>query len=374
VPEPLRRHPVELNWYPKLQALASQHGQPRLQPAELHEAKFTRAHLALLDFDAIYFELQRYKNERAWYNLAIPLDALRPLLQDGDWYHLLIPAEEMAFRSFEQVRAWQEIAVALLTRYCDRYYKSCKAAFEEDHLGYVDLEPDDGNFVSEYHILVEQSQEDIIAKLEEIKGLIQGRKLRDIEYGNFRAIMFGRHLYQPLLYVDDQLIEVRPMHLNEGERDFVLDLRDHYEQHRPFFQGRELYLLRNMSRGRGIGFFEAGNFYPDFIVWLVTPGGQRIAFVDPKGIRNLEGLDDPKIRFHEAVKGLEARLGDPSIRLSSFILAVTPYQQVSWWAPGLGKEQFEAHNVLFQVDDRGTYIGKLLEKMVADQPAPSGHA
>jgi multidrug transporter EmrE-like cation transporter len=36
-----------------------------------------------------------------------------------------------------------------------------------------------------------------------------------------------------------------------------------------FFVQKELYLLRNLSKGRGVGFFEAGNFHPDFIFWLI---------------------------------------------------------------------------------------------------------
>ena len=35
------------------------------------------------------------------------------------------------------------------------------------------------------------------------------------------------------------------------------------------FDDRQVYLLSNLSKGRGIGFFEAGNFYPDFILWQV---------------------------------------------------------------------------------------------------------
>jgi hypothetical protein len=34
-----------------------------------------------------------------------------------------------------------------------------------------------------------------------------------------------------------------------------------------------------------VGFFEAGNFHPDFIVWLIDKGHEYISFVDPKGIR-----------------------------------------------------------------------------------------
>ncbi len=83
------------------------------------------------------------------------------------------------------------------------------------------------------------------------------------------------------------------MSLNDGERDFVLDLRKFYEGNKDFFEKRELYLLRNMSRGRGIGLFEAGDFHPDFIVWVFDGKKQYVNFVDPKGIRNLEGPDDP---------------------------------------------------------------------------------
>ncbi|MCU0507880.1 MAG: restriction endonuclease subunit R, partial [Anaerolineae bacterium] len=161
-----------------------------------------------------------------------------------------------------------------------------------------------------------------------------------------------------------------PLPRPRDERDFVLDLRAYYEHHAPFFAARELYLLRNMSRGRGIGFFEAGNFYPDFILWLVSDGAQRIAFVDPKGIRNLEGLNDPKIRFHQTIKELEARLADPTVRLSSFIIAVTPHQQGGFWGAGFTKAELEANNVLFQHDDNSTYIETMLNKLVAGDACP----
>jgi hypothetical protein len=109
-------HPVVLDWYPKLQALASAPGQPPTQVAEKNCASFTQAHLAFLDFDAIYFELQRFKNERAWHNLALSRRSLMNLLGQTAWYKLYIPKEEMEFRSFQQVLRWQEIAVSLLNK------------------------------------------------------------------------------------------------------------------------------------------------------------------------------------------------------------------------------------------------------------------
>ncbi len=80
----------------------------------------------------------------------------------------------------------------------------CKAADEQGHLEYAELAPGDGNFISEYRILVERSWK-TSSQLEKSGSDRQGT-LRDVEYGKLRAIMFGR-LYQPLLYVDSDLIE-----------------------------------------------------------------------------------------------------------------------------------------------------------------------
>lgn len=42
----------------------------------------------------------------------------------------------------------------------------------------------------------------------------------------------------------------------------------HYETP-AFFADKELYILRNLRKGHGVGFFEARNFHPDFILWLI---------------------------------------------------------------------------------------------------------
>lgn len=320
-------------------------------------------HLAFMDFDCIYFELQEYKNERSWHNLSLPREAVPALLGRDDWYDLLIPEEEMQATSFKQVARWQEIAVALLKKYIDRYYKFRKQEYESQYLEYRELSEDDPDFITEYRLLVERSRDDIIKKLEEIKGLLQAGQLRTVEFQKLQVIAFDRHPYQPLIYAGSDAVEVKPVVLeNEGERDFVLDLQEFCEQHRDFLQGKELYLLRNMSRGRGVGFFEAGNFYPDFIVWLLADGHQHVSFVDPKGLRNLEGAADPKIAFHQTIKDLEQRLKDSEVSLNSFIVSKTRSPDIKWWGGGMSKEDLEARNVLFQTEDRGTYIRRLLER------------
>jgi len=361
---------IALDWYPKIQSRIAPGLTATADIAPRNQANFTAEHLAFFDWREVDRQLEEFKNERAWFNLNLPTDACRALLQDPGWYTLYIPPQEMEIGRFDRVYRWQEIAVALLKKYCDAFFKTKKAAWEAPRLRYEILDENDENFVPEYRFLIDESAKEIIIKLSEVKEAVASRQLKQIEWGTFRSICFGPHLYQPLIYLNSTAVDVRPVVLNEGERDFVLDLKKFYERDPPFFEGKELYLLRNLSRGRGIGFFEAGNFYPDFILWLLAADKQHVSFVDPKGIRNLDGADDPKISFYQTIKTLERRLADPKVILNSFIIASTPYHQVSHWRDESGKRMaktdFEARHVLFQNEDKSTYIARLLNTAMTE--------
>ena len=358
-------YPVAVNWYPKLQSQQSKGVARTDDVAVLDVCPFDEKHLAFMDIAAVWFELLRFKNERAWFNLNLPREAIPKLLRNPEWYRLYIPKAEMEFTRFDRVRRWEEIAVALLKKYIDRYYKYRKQEWESDYLEYHELSEDDPNFAHEYRMLIEESADAIVENLGKLKEMVQDGTFKDWEWGNLQALWFDKHLYQPLLHFKSDLVEVSPVSLNEGERDFVLHLRNFFDENKNFFKNRELYLLRNMSR-RGIGFFEAGNFYPDFIVWLLIDGKQYITFVDPKGIRNLEGPNDPKIQFFKTIKIIEhhPNLDDPNVILNSFIISNTPYRDVGWWEGGMSKADLEKCHVLFQKEDKETYIQKLLTTVV----------
>jgi hypothetical protein len=365
--EYLQRNQVVLNWYPKIQAMKSGGlvgGDADAAPNQTH---LTARLVAFLDLDRLAFELERFKAERGWYNLNLTRESVEALLADQSWYRLLIPAEELAFDSFEKVRLWEEIALSLLKKYTERFYTFRKREWELPHLEYRDLEADDPNFLcvkespdqGYYHILIDRSRAEIVAKLEELKAAVQKGDLKPWEFQGIKAIWFGRHLYQPLLSLDRNIVEITPAPLNKGERMFVEDLRAFHDNNVAFFQDKELYLLRNLSKGRGVGFFEAGNFHPDFILWLLDGGKQHVIFVDPKGIRNL-GPTDPKIQFHETIKEIEQRLGDPSVHLQSFIVSNTPSATMRmFW--NMEKSEMQKRHVLFQEEDRDSYVRSMLE-------------
>jgi hypothetical protein len=108
-----------------------------------------------------------------------------------------------------------------------------------------------------------------------------------------------------------------------------------------------------------VGFFEAGNFHPDFILWLLIGGRQHVIFVDPKGIRNL-GATDPKIQFHQTIKEIEQRLGDASVCLQSFIVSNTPsHTMKKLW--NMDKPAMAARHILFQEEDKDIYVRSMLE-------------
>lgn len=147
-------------------------------------------------------------------------------------------------------------------------------------------------------------------------------------------------------------LTVSPVSLNEDEKRFVDKLKAYVDANAAIFEGKKLYLLRNKSKV-GMGFYEAGNFYPDYVLWIDTPDVQYISFIDPKGLRHLQ-WDDPKIEFHATIKELEARLlpssGDKKIVLNSFIMSGTRSEDLrQWW--GKGKLERRAKNVFCLDED-----------------------
>lgn len=85
-----------------------------------------------------------------------------------------------------------------------------------------------------------------------------------------------------------------------------------------------------------MGFFEAGNFYPDYILWIDTEDKQYISFIDPKGLMHIRP-DDPKVEFYKTIKELEARLAPSAdgktVVLNSFIMSGSKSSELRlWWS------------------------------------------
>lgn len=362
---------VKLDWYPKVQAMSTVRGNLALQLEETNEEKLNSQNLAFLNWDEIYFELQKFKNERTWYNLTLSKDALQKIISNPYWYILQIPKAELEADTFRKVHLWQEISVALLKGYVDRFYNYHKSTYLSKHMQTVELSPTDANFISEYLVEIEESQTRIIEKLTELKGLISAGSLeQDFEIGqHFTAFEFLEHLYRPLLFMDEShyknLIRISPVSLNAGEKRFIDDLKRFYETDSELLENKKLFLLRNQSR-KGVGFFEAHGFYPDFLLWVVDGDHQYISFIDPKGLRQITGFEHPKMKFYKTIREtIEAKLEDSEVTLNSFILSTTPFTELKHWKGQESMTDFNQRHIYFMQEQKAFYVKSMISRIIS---------
>ena len=359
VPHYMTLNTVVVDWYPRILAVSSR-SRGAAPATQKGKVSLSQQHLALLDYDRLFFELERYKGERGWYNFNITKNGIKRLLENPDWYTLYLPENRLNPETFDGVLLVQQVATELLKRYCKQYYNYRQREYIEPRLELRDLTADDDNIPQEdlYQLIVDGEEEQVIQGIRQIKEDLERKKDDLLKVGDLNACNFGRHLFQPLFHVRrGGKITVLPVALNESEYGFVTDLKTWCDGRKSKLEkdGTELFLLRNMSRGKGVGFFEAGNFHPDFILWVLAHGKQHVIFIEPHGLLH-EGPASDKVLFHKRIKDVEERLKDPTVVLESFILSWTRYSQLEW---GMSREQLEEMHVLFMTDDRDGYVDRL---------------
>ena len=361
---------VVADWYPRLQKQSSV-AKSGDGAAPLNREPLTEQHLAFLDWNAVWFELERHKRDKAYYNVLFRPEALQAIMNERWWYELYIPPGYLDFR-FDKLAFYQELAIHLLKGYLDRFCQFHKREFEAPFLEYQLLTKDDELLLKQYQILVKKSERQLINRLRAL-----GEKFAD---GTFEAMSFekldifraDKHLYQPLIHLShsgaqEALVKIMPTHLNEGEKQFVNDLEAFCKAEAKGVLGEtELYLLRNHSSDKGISFFAEAGFRPDFILWLLREDKQTIAFLDPKGLRNFtDNFNNPKIQFFRRIKDLQALLKRTDIQLESFLISQTHRHQLRWPSPSDSKKDatsadYRQHHILSAKDDPDTYIRELI--------------
>ncbi|MDW8328309.1 MAG: restriction endonuclease subunit R, partial [Anaerolineales bacterium] len=182
---------------------------------------------------------------------------------------------------------------------------------------------------------------------------------------------FDRHIYIPLL-LEREGITMNPPGLTKSEADFVRDLCAYWKAEKDkALAGKELFLLRNLSRGRGVGFFEERGFYPDFILWVLytQENTQRIVFVEPHGMLHAKAyIHEEKARLWERLPNLAEEIGKRSkhpnnIQLDAFIISATPFNELQkrYGNGTWDREKFAKNHILFfERNNSYDHIKKLL--------------
>jgi hypothetical protein len=374
---------VVLDLYPRVEALSSK---PNLSYAGTapttevrNKGKLNQTLFPAFEWDRIYLALQHYKLQRSWSNLRLERQKLIDFCAGAqDWYTLFIPAAELNVTTFADIGKQEDILLRLLTDYTDRFYKALKTGYEGQFYDITHIDEDHGSMLKLYQFEIENSDDGLEyqAKLEVLKKLVADGKIGEASKWNaphMVAISFDRHLYYPLLALEDKdavPLKLRPLAFDApSEWEFVRDLEAFYNsgEGKEAIGPRSLYLLRNADREeKGLGFALAGNFYPDFLLWLVddASGKQWLTFVDPKGLKNLD-LSHPKLGLYKEVKTLEttlaaqAKAGEAPLVLNAFVLSRTKFADLLNVGDPTKKADLESRNVLFMEDGASAYLKKL---------------
>ncbi|HDR16729.1 MAG TPA: restriction endonuclease subunit R, partial [Desulfobacteraceae bacterium] len=364
IPDYLTKNTVVVDKYLHIQAMQSR---GHTVTAQKKTVSFRAQQLSLLDYDRLYLELEHYKRDRAWHNLNISKEGIQKALSDPTWYTLYLPPSRMTPTTYSDFLFLEEVAIELLKGYVDKYYNYRKREYIEPRLELRELTPTDENIPQEdiYQLIVDGDDSHVIQAIEQIKQELAKNRDCLLSNGDLKACKFGNHLFQPLFHVrKGGKISVLPVSLNESEFQFVSDLKEWCDGNQGNLkqEGKEIFLLRNLSRGKGVGFFEAGNFHPDFILWVLMGGKQYVSFIEPHGLLH-EGPGSDKVKFHIRIKAIEQRLNDPDVILNSFVLSWTKFPQLKW---DKTKDELEKAHVLFMTDDRDHYVNKLFNAFLSN--------
>jgi hypothetical protein len=375
----LRRHRTRLNWLPRIQGLVGRDRQITTtvgDRGELPKQHFGDLHIAMLDIDELLFGLEAFKASRGLDRLYADRETIRIMLKPDNrhWYLLWATDDDMRTDRYENRMQWQRMSQQLINSYAERLYRFVRGRWEAPYLEVGEIEDDDPNLISGYTVestdraeTVEEIEQ-IAAFVEELRAALAENPLIQWSQfgGRWRTVPFAGHLYQPLLYVGkNSQIKISPVALDRHEAQFVSDLATWCGRN----TGQEVYLLRNQAV-TGLGFFQASNFFPDFLLWIQDDETERLAFVDPKGLHHFDP-SDPKVQFATREIPRLQEIVDrqcADLELHGFILSNTPFASLGWSRDGgelMSKEEVEQLGILFQLDDPTTYVDSLMSLVTA---------
>ncbi len=323
--------------------------------AEACELKFTEDTVNLFDWNWIVQEIFDFKIMKGYWNLVLDTEVLKNLLL-SDRYKIMGLPEIFEVKSENDIRRVENIALLVIKKYLDLFYRRYARRFETENLRYDKVTKQLTLFVFEkpenkytYTVQIAKSEKTLI---EEIRKLTQDLdKLLKEDTEVLPRIYFDKSLYVPILLQGKKINKITPSGLVESEKDFVRSLKEFLKRKKdelPF----EVYLLRNHPKV-GVGFqLQWAGFYPDFIMWIKKAKRQTIVFIDPKGLEHTKGLDDEKIKLKEDIKRVEQKLGRKDVALESFILSQTPYDKlIKGRTNPPPKDEYISHHVLFLPDE-----------------------
>ena len=341
---------IEMDLYSQLQVIKSS-DDARSQNTPKSPAKLEAHHIALFDINRIYDKLLTHKRLMGWHNLIIDRSTVESLLNQCDWYRLNLPPERLKATSFEEIRRLENIAFELILAYITQFWRRKCTLWEYENIEVTTLQETDPNNIGKFMLSVNTADTQIIEYIRDLKTKLREGLPPDggCELG---VILEDSHAYKPLFYsTGNGEINMQPAPLNDGETKVVTQLVRLVKDKSPILRDRELFLIRNQTRGRGISFFVEHSYYPDFIIWLVDDTSQHIVFLDPKGLARYGPEERKKVSLYSKIEEVEKQIHktDSNLYLHAYVLSVTAPQKIG--DKSRPKKEWEETGVYFLEDE-----------------------
>ena len=325
-----------------------------------------------VDQSRLYTRLCRYAREQEYDNLGFSAEDVRSLLS-SQAKELVIQADDdfHTADSWAATRRWEDATYDLLKGAVDRIYRRAQQAWETRNMTLPAIREEHPNWKFTYKVRVPQKlAADAPQFIRDLQTLIAQCPKQNWtgQEAVIAVATFGEHLYQPLVLdaenpansavpnLDDkQELAITPPPLTPSEQEFVEMLRDHWRTNAAkVHPGESIYLLRNLSRGKGVGFFESEGFYPDFILWHRDANGrQRLIFIEPHGMRQEDAPDistkvQLAVELRNYLNDVLTAPGCPIADVTAYIVSATPFPELSRkHGQGWTIQRYAEHHILF---------------------------
>ena len=331
-----------------------------------HQTHIPQPSLELVDWEYIYLQLLEYKKEKQFHNLIFDTDILKQILSPNEGLSELsvMDESEVVPRTQAQLKRLEELVLTLLRKYIAKFYRIIQKRWNDEAVRLKKLEGNDSNFTN-WKVYIPRDE---ASELEpQIKHLIESKEIYGSGTTKLSKVYNDRHLYQPLLTVDgvETALRITPPALENSEKDFVNDLQKYvHRQHEELLAEKQIFLLRNQSRGKGIGFYENEGFYPDFILWILEGAKQRIVFIEPHGmIHDAINEHNDKITLFKRLRDLShKRFRGEHVQMDAFMISRTTLTNLQRRYPDENRQTFaEEWHILFRDPVNLDYLSPIFQ-------------
>lgn len=351
---------------------SDQNGQTAAPAAAISTSLADCVWFPFVDQSSLYIRLCRHAQEQGFDNIGFSAQDVQAFLaaQSSELFVIADP-EFHQLDSWKVRRRWEDAVFDLLKGAFDRVYRRAQQTWETQNMTLPLLQEDHPNWKFSYKVRVPQKLASTSPQfIQDLQALIA--ECPKQEWTGQEAVMavarFGEHLYQPLVLdaenpenrstpnsFEKQSLTITPPSLTSSEQQFAEMLRDYWTANKATLHaGETIHLLRNLSRGKGVGFFESEGFYPDFILWhKKTDGTQRLVFIEPHGMRQDDAPDiNNKVQLAREIGNHLAHAlqapGCPIHEVTAYIVSATPFAELQRkHGTGWTLERYAEHHILF---------------------------